>query len=437
MQHGNKYRTVTLCIKTTEGNELGIPVTFLIGPVQQPILSMGRLEDDMRANLDIKNRHFECGRHRIQVDRIMRSYHLPVWVDRPEAADQVQMIQQVKRLEIEGDVVKFKFKSKQTELEGFRPTEPRRAEPILLDETKGLWRQNENVLEVVHVVVVRGQRRFRQRVGQWLRGQERKGEKPEFPSRPPPAAPTQSLDVQYFGHKSRRMKAILEKEDWAKAGPQYMGQDGVPITFKLYYGTRLQGPTKDSKKVDGAVCECGKVLKPNEGSLWSHLFAKHCVPEVMWKFWDVEYKVRKDESPEPSWDSKTGERQGTYACRQDIQACGNPQTRAWGTKAWATGSQGKARKGRKDEDRGPWRCGLRTFVWNQCRSWEKEHDSVTTAWHGKWKGRSWGRTGGWPSWPEAIRYDGRGKGPWQLPVTRSETKEKGRICQGQRLLAKR
>lgn len=92
MQHGNKYRTVTLCVKTTEGNELGIPVTFLIGPVQQPILSMGRLEDDMRANLDIKNRHFECGRHKIQVDRIMRSYHLPVWVDRPEAADQVQKI---------------------------------------------------------------------------------------------------------------------------------------------------------------------------------------------------------------------------------------------------------------------------------------------------------------------------------------------------------
>ena len=40
MQHGNKYRTVTLCVKTTEGNELGIPVTFLIGPVQQPILSI-------------------------------------------------------------------------------------------------------------------------------------------------------------------------------------------------------------------------------------------------------------------------------------------------------------------------------------------------------------------------------------------------------------
>jgi len=60
-----------------------------------------------------------------------------------------------------------------------------------------------------------------------LKGEKPK-EKPEFPSRPPPAAPTQSLDVQYFGRKSRRMKAILEKEDWTKAGPQYLGEDGVP-----------------------------------------------------------------------------------------------------------------------------------------------------------------------------------------------------------------
>ena len=305
MQHGNKYRTVTLCVKTTEGNELGIPVTFLIGPVQQPILSMGRLEDDMRANLDIKNRHFECGRHKIQVDRIMRSYHLPVWVDRPEAADQqVQKIQQVKRLEIQGDVVKFKFKSKQTGPGTSQPPEPkvepsrgsRRGErPVTPERERSRGRSRQRRRRTKEVSPA--SRPMAARPGT-PKGEKPK-EKPEFPSRPPPAAPTQNLDVQYFGRKSRRMKAILEKEDWTKAGPQYLGDDGVPITFKLYYGQRLQGPTKDSKKVDRAVCECGKVLKPNEGSLWSHLFAKHCVPEVMWKIWDVEYKVRKEESPEP------------------------------------------------------------------------------------------------------------------------------------------
>ena len=130
----------------------------------------------MRANLDIKNRHFECGRHKIQVDRIMRSYHLPVWVDRPEAADQVQKIQQVKRLEIQGDVVKFKFKSKQTGPGTSQPPEPK------VEPSRGSRRgerpvtpQNENVLEVGHDSVVEGQKRFRQRVGQWLRGQELEG----------------------------------------------------------------------------------------------------------------------------------------------------------------------------------------------------------------------------------------------------------------------
>ena len=210
----------------------------------------------MRANLDIKNRHFECGRHKIQVDRIMRSYHLPVWVDRPEAADQVQMIQQVKRLEIKGDVLKFKFKSKPTGLGTSQPPEPR------VEPSRGSRRGEKPVTPERERSRGRSRRR-RQRTKEVspasrpmaARPGTPKGEKPkdpEFPSRPPPAAPTQGLDVQYFG---RKRKAILEREDWAKAGPQYVGDDGVPITFKLYYGQRLQGPTKDSKKVDRAVCE--------------------------------------------------------------------------------------------------------------------------------------------------------------------------------------
>ena len=301
MQHGNKYRTVTLCVKTTEGNELGIPVTFLIGPVQQPILSTGRLEDDMRANLDIKNRHFECGRHKIQVDRIMRSYHLPAWVDRPTEDNQVERIRQVKRLEVQGDVVKFRFKSRQAEPVGAR-TEPslasrREERPVTPERERSRGRSRQP-----------RRRRGKSPASMPMASRPAtaaKGEVPKFPSGPPPAAPTQSLDVQY-GRESRRMKAILEKEDWISAGPQYLGQDGVPSTFKLYFGTRLQGPTKDSKKVDRAVCECGKVLKPNEGSLWSHLYAKHCVPEVMWKIWDVEYKVRREESPEQKETPKAG-----------------------------------------------------------------------------------------------------------------------------------
>ena len=39
MQHGNNYRKIKLCVKTVGGMQLSIPVTFLIGPVQQPIIS--------------------------------------------------------------------------------------------------------------------------------------------------------------------------------------------------------------------------------------------------------------------------------------------------------------------------------------------------------------------------------------------------------------
>ena len=169
-------------------------------------------------------------------------------MDRPEAADQVQKIQQVKRLEIQGDVVKFKFKSKQTGPGTSQPPEPRvepsrgsrRGErPVTPERERSRGRSRQRRRRTKEVSPA--SRPMAARPGT-PKGEKPK-EKPEFPSRPPPAAPTQNLDVQYFGRKSRRMKAILEKEDWTKAGPQYLGDDGVPITFKLYYGQRLQGPT--------------------------------------------------------------------------------------------------------------------------------------------------------------------------------------------------
>ena len=103
MQHGNNYRKIMLCVKTVEGMQLSIPVTFLIGPVQQPIISMGRLEDDLKANLDTKRRVLKVGEHKVDVDRVMRSYHLPVWLDKPKAEGQLEQIRQVKRLETKGN----------------------------------------------------------------------------------------------------------------------------------------------------------------------------------------------------------------------------------------------------------------------------------------------------------------------------------------------
>ena len=125
MQHGNNYRKTMLCVKTVEGRELNVPVTFLIGPVQQPIISMGRLEDDLKATLDTKRRLLEVGGHKVDVDRVMRSYHLPVWLDKPKAEEQLEQIRQVKRLVTEGDLVTFKAKPKPAEPP--RPNTPRPA----------------------------------------------------------------------------------------------------------------------------------------------------------------------------------------------------------------------------------------------------------------------------------------------------------------------
>ena len=304
MQHGNNYRKIMLCVKTVEGMQLSIPVTFLIGPVQQPIISMGRLEDDPKANLDTKRRVLEVGEHKVDVDRVMRSYHLPVWLDKSKAEGQLEQIRQVKRLETKGHLVTFKVKPKQSET-------PRRAErpeasplrptretgtKIDRDRTRGRSRARRRRDESSEAVAgpVRPAKAPRPEES------EHRHERPDHPKssrRPPAPRPVKDLDVQFFGRRSRRMKAALEGEDWPSAGPQYLGQDGLPITFKLYFGQRLQGETKESRKTDRTVCECGKVLKPTEASLWSHLSQKGCVPNAIWNIWDAEYKVRKDESP--------------------------------------------------------------------------------------------------------------------------------------------
>ena len=298
MQHGNNYRKTMLCVKTVEGRELNVPVTFLIGPVQQPIISMGRLEDDLKATLDTKRRLLEVGGHKVDVDRVMRSYHLPVWLDKPKAEEQLEQIRQVKRLVTEGDLVTFKAKPKPAEPP--RPSTPRPAKDDRphgdRERTRGRSRRRRRRDESSEPVAGPARPAKVHRQATPVRLHERL-DRPKSPMRPPEPRRAKDLDVQFFGRQSRRMRAVLESENWPSAGPQYLGQDGLPITFKLYYGQRLQGETKESRKIDRTVCECGKVLKPTEASLWSHLSQKHCVPDAIWNVWNMEYKVRKDESP--------------------------------------------------------------------------------------------------------------------------------------------
>ena len=273
---------------------------------------MCRLEDDLKANLDTKRRVLEVGEHKVDVDRVMRSYHLPVWLDKPKAEGQLEQIRQVKRLETQGHLVTFKVKPKQSETprRAERPeaSPPRPAKEagtrVDRDRTHGRSRRRRRRDESSEAVAgpARPAKAPRPEESEYRR---ERPDHPKSPRRPPTPLPVKDLDVQFFGRRSRRMKAVLEGEDWPSAGPQYLGQDGFPITFKLYFGQRLQGETKESRKIDRTVCECGKVLKPTEGSLWSHLSQKRCVPDATWNVWDTEYKVRKDESP-PSPTTREG-----------------------------------------------------------------------------------------------------------------------------------
>ena len=112
-------------------------------------------------------------------------------------------------------------------------------------------------------------------------------EAPAFPSRPPPVAPTQGLDVQYFGRKSRRMRAILEKENWAGVGDPYTW---VKTECLLYLQVVLwhKVATKDSKHVDRVVCECGSVcrgLPRTSCAGFMHFCARRCSETCVLKFW--------------------------------------------------------------------------------------------------------------------------------------------------------
>ena len=116
---------------------------FLVGPVQQPILSMGRLEADFSAVLDTRKRVLVLDGDILPVQRILRSYHIPAWVVEPTEDDQRRQVRQVKRIayDLDQGLVKFKLHLK-SELEDHprrksrAETEPRGEEPAKASRTK-------------------------------------------------------------------------------------------------------------------------------------------------------------------------------------------------------------------------------------------------------------------------------------------------------------
>ena len=114
IKHESRYRKVRLCLKAITAKEIVAEVNFLIGPVQQPILSMGKLEHEFKPELDTKERVMRVKDNTFALDCVMRSYHLPAWVAVPEDERVMDQVRQIKRIVVEqnSDLVKFKPKLK-------------------------------------------------------------------------------------------------------------------------------------------------------------------------------------------------------------------------------------------------------------------------------------------------------------------------------------
>ena len=94
----------------------------------------------------------------------------------------------------------------------------------------------------------------------------RPGKRPAEPSEPPQANPEkaklfihkpENFDVDFFGKKSFRMRKVLQEVPWKNLGPQYLGEDGMPRVYKVYYmAADSRGDTPESKKVTRYVCVC-------------------------------------------------------------------------------------------------------------------------------------------------------------------------------------
>ena len=108
--HGSTFRQVQLRAFGADGEEVGFEVPFLVAPVRQPILSLGKLASDLRAELVVRGRksHLTISGVQIEASRVRMSYYVPVCPLAPEEAQWVQKVANTKMMVVQGDLVKYR-----------------------------------------------------------------------------------------------------------------------------------------------------------------------------------------------------------------------------------------------------------------------------------------------------------------------------------------
>ena len=104
-------------LQTDDKTHLSITVTFLIGPVKQPILSLGKLSQSSKASFEVGTQEaedgrllFKGGKYPCSVKKLQHSYYLPFFIKGPKSESSVSQIQGVKMLYLDQSYVKFREK---------------------------------------------------------------------------------------------------------------------------------------------------------------------------------------------------------------------------------------------------------------------------------------------------------------------------------------
>ena len=117
IRHQCQAKTVSMRLQTDDKTHLSITVTFLIGPVKQPILSLGKPCQSSKASFEVGTQEaedgrllFKGGKYPCSVKKLQHSYYLPFFIKGPKSESSVSQIQGVKMLYLDQSYVKFREK---------------------------------------------------------------------------------------------------------------------------------------------------------------------------------------------------------------------------------------------------------------------------------------------------------------------------------------
>ena len=109
IKHESLARTVGLVLRATAGEQVKVKVTLLIGPVRQPILSLGKLNSTFEVYMkggDGGKLYFPLNKIEVEVAKVQNSYYVPFVLSRPE--DEISQVRAIRMLHVEGNHVCFR-----------------------------------------------------------------------------------------------------------------------------------------------------------------------------------------------------------------------------------------------------------------------------------------------------------------------------------------